>query len=84
MCPFGVIFLQKAPATVAQSDARPTGDQDVAGSIPRRVLSWRLITKYFYGASADSRKGVVSFWRKKVHEYWLTACPGQENYGTVN
>ena len=31
-------------------DVRPTGDQEVAGSIPARsgnILSWRLITKYF-------------------------------------
>ena len=33
-------------------------------------LSWRLIMKYFYGhslPSADSRRAVVSFWRKNVH-----------------
>ena len=31
---------------MAQSDARPTGDQEVAGSIPAgsgNILSWRLI-----------------------------------------
>ena len=35
-------------ASVAQLDARPTGDQEVAGSTPAKVgniLSWRLITK---------------------------------------
>ena len=35
---------------VAQLDARPTGDQEVAGSTPAEVgniLSWRLIMKYF-------------------------------------
>ena len=44
---------------------RPTGDQKVAGSIPAEVgniLSWRLIMKYF-----DSRRAVVSFWRKNVY-----------------
>ena len=52
---------------------RPTGDQEVAGSTPAEVgniLSWRLIVKYFYGhslPSADSRRAVVSFWRKNVH-----------------
>ena len=52
---------------------RPTGDQEVAGSTPAKVgniLSWRLIMKYFYGhslPSADSRRAVVSFWRKNVH-----------------
>ena len=37
-------------ASVAQSDVRPTGDQEVAGSIPARsgnIHSWRLIMKYF-------------------------------------
>ena len=40
----------KEPASVAQLDARPTGDQEVAGSTPAEVgniLSWRLIVKYF-------------------------------------
>ena len=37
-------------ASVAQLDARPTGDQEVAGSTPTEVgniLSWGLIMKYF-------------------------------------
>ena len=37
-------------ASVAQSDAHPTGDQKVADSIPMRsgnILYWRLIMKYF-------------------------------------
>ena len=41
---------RKLPASVAQLDARPTGDRDVAGSNPAEVgniLSWRLIMKYF-------------------------------------
>ena len=52
---------------------RPTGDQEVAGSTPAKVdniPSWRLIMKYFYGhslPSADSRRAVVSFWQKNVH-----------------
>ena len=52
---------------------RPTGDQEVAGSTPAEVgniFSWRLIMKYFAGhflPSADSRRAVVSFWRKNVH-----------------
>ena len=60
-------------ASVAQLDARPTGDQEVAGSAPAEVgniLSWRLIMKYFlqsFSPSADSRRAVVSFWRKNVH-----------------
>ena len=60
-------------ALVAQSYVHPTGDQEVAGSIPAgfgNILSWRLIMKYFLGHSlpyADSRRTVVSFWLKNVH-----------------
>ena len=42
--------LRDISASVAQLDARPTGDQEVAGSTPAEVgniLSWRLIMKYF-------------------------------------
>ena len=50
------------------SDWRPGG----CGFDPRRgsnVLSWRLIMKYFLRSfsSTDSRRAVVSFWRKNVH-----------------
>ena len=34
------------------------------------ILSWRLIMKYFlrsFSPFADSRRAVVSFWRKNVH-----------------
>ena len=44
------IDKQRKPASVAQLDARPTGHQEVAGSIPAEfgnILSWRLIMKYF-------------------------------------
>ena len=57
----------RLPASVAQLDARPTGDQEVAGSTPADGdWSWNI----FYGhslPSADSRRAVVSFWRKNVH-----------------
>ena len=65
--------LRDEPTMVAQLDARPTGDQEVAGSTPHHVgniLSWRLIMKYFlrsFYSSADLRRAVVSFWRKNVH-----------------
>ena len=42
-------FNIQTPALVARL-RRPTGDQEVAGSIPAEVgniLSWRLIMKYF-------------------------------------
>ena len=47
------VFGSQAPGFEshwAQLDARPTGDQEVAGSTPAEVgniLSWRLIMKYF-------------------------------------
>ena len=57
----------------ANSVDRQTGDQEVAGSTsPRSATffrgdwSWNI----FYGhsfPSADSRRAVVSFWRKNVH-----------------
>ena len=37
-------------ALMALSDARPTGDREVAGSMPigpSNILSWRLIMEYF-------------------------------------
>ena len=65
-------------ASVAQLNVHPTGDQEVADSIPagsgtffRGDWSWNIV----YGhslPSADSRRAVVSFWRKNVHKYWLT------------
>ena len=64
---------------MAQSDARPSGDQnlEVAGSIPAgscNILSWRLIMNYFLRSfsPADSRRAFVSFWRKNLHKYWFT------------
>ena len=64
------------PASMAQLDARLTGDKEVA------VTCWfdpagsatffrgDLIRKYFlrsFSPSADSRRAVVSFWQKNVH-----------------
>ena len=44
-------FIQsRLPASVAQIDARPTGDQEVAGSTPAEVgniLSWRFDYEIF-------------------------------------
>ena len=42
-------YYQTMPASVAQSDARSTGDQEVRGLISTgccSILSWRLIVKY--------------------------------------
>ena len=65
--------MTSMPASVAQLDARPTGDQEVAGSTfaeVGKILSLRLIMKIFSGhslPSADSRRAAVSFWQKNVH-----------------
>ena len=64
---------------VAQLDACPTGDQEVAGSTPAEVgniLSWRLIMKYFLGSFSPFRwfkKGSCQFLAKECAQYWLTA-----------
>ena len=61
------------PALVAQLDMRPTGDQEVAGSTPtesatfRRDLTMKYFLQSFYLPSTDSRRVVVSFWPKNVH-----------------
>ena len=58
---------------MAQSDARPTGDQEVAGSTRAESVTFfrgDLIMKYFYGhslPSAGSRRAVVNSWRKNMH-----------------
>ena len=70
------------PASVAQLDARLTGDQEVVGSAPSKVaniLSWRLIMKYFLRSFFPVRwfkKGSCQFQAKECAQYWLTT------YGT--
>ena len=67
---------------MAQSDAHPTGDQEVAGSIPAgygNILPWRLIMKYFYGhslPSADARRAVLSFLAKECAQVLETSNRG--------
>ena len=66
-------------AAVAQLDARPTGDQEFAGSTPAEVgniFSWRLIMKYFLLSFSPFRwfkKGSCQFLEKECAQYWLTA-----------
>ena len=66
-------------ASVAQLDARPTGDQGDAGSAPAEVgdiLSWRLIMKYFLRSFSPIRwfkTGSCQFLAKECAQYWLTA-----------
>ena len=67
------------PASMAALDARPNGDQDVAGSTPAEVgniHSWRLIMKYFLRSFSPFRwfkKGSCQFLAKECAQYWLTA-----------
>ena len=69
----------KLLASVARLDARPTGDQEVAGSTPAEVgniLSWRLIMKYFLRSFSPFRwfkKGSCQFLAKECAQHWLTA-----------
>ena len=51
---------------IAQSVGRLTRKSEVLGSIPG-------LATFFVSPSADSRRVVVSYWRKYVHKYWLTA-----------
>ena len=72
-------YLTEVLASVAQLDARPTGDQEVVGSTPTEVgyiLSWKLITKYFLRSFSPFhwfKKGSCQFLAKKCAQYWLTA-----------
>ena len=58
---------------MAQLDAHPTGDQEVASSTSAGSAIFfhgDLILKYFLRVSlhyVDSRRAVVSFWGKNVH-----------------
>ena len=54
---------------MAQLDARPTGDQEVAGSAPAGTATIFSGQEIFSTAIpfADSIWAVVSFWRKHVH-----------------
>ena len=71
--------LQQSLASVAQSDACPTGDQDVSGFDPRRVLQCsfmdidhEIFSKGHSLPFTDSGRAVDSFWQKNEHKYWLT------------
>ena len=64
---------------VAKSDACSTGDQEGACLIPASSgnslfmeIYHEIFSKVILFPSTDSRRVVVSFWRKNVHKYWLT------------
>ena len=66
------IYL-KYSTLVAKLDDNPTGDQEVAGSIPDGSAiffcgdwPWNSCYGHFL-PSTDSRRAVVSFWRKNMH-----------------
>ena len=68
-------------ASVAQLDARPTGVRSLrvrhtAGSVIfcRGDLSWNIFYGHFL-LFADSKRTVVSFWRRTVH-MWLGKLTG--------
>ena len=76
---WGLRVLKERFLGLSQLDARPTGDQEVAGSTPAEVgniLSWRFIMKYFLRSFSPFRwfkKGSCQFLAKECAQYWLTA-----------
>ena len=75
----------KLPGCVAQSvtclatDVCLTADPGVVSSIPARShtsveIDHEIISTVILLPSADSRRVVISYKRKYVHNYWLTAC----------
>ena len=68
----GSEYSLEGAALVAQMDARPNVDQEVAGSIPTEVgniLSYRLIMKYFLWPFSPFS---IQFLAKECAQYWLT------------
>ena len=72
---FCVVFIHLALyklALAAKLDARPTGDQEVAGSTPTKVgniFSWRLIMKYSLVILSLPLKGICQFLAKECAQY---------------
>ena len=72
-------MLQTEPASVAQLDARPTGNQEHAGLTSAEVgniLSWILIMKYFlrsFSPFCRFKKGSCQFLAEECAQYWLNA-----------
>ena len=66
-------------ASVAQLDARPSGDQEVVGSIPARAATFfheDLIMKYFLRSFSPFcwfKKGICQFLAKECAQYCLNA-----------
>ena len=79
---------------MAQSDGRPTGDQEVASSIPARssnILSWNLIMQYFLWLCSSFRwfkKGSCHFLAKELPQILVNrlqnkACPWKMRSGNL-
>ena len=70
-------LLPNRMASLAQLDACPTEDQEVAGSTPAEVgniLLWRLLMKYFLRSFSPShwfKKGSCQFLVKECAQYWF-------------
>ena len=79
MCFHGEIKKKKKPASAAQLDALPTGDQEVVGlTRARSVTSFRgdFIMKCFLRSISLFRcfkKGSCQFLAKECAQFWLTA-----------
>ena len=69
---FAVRYIVEMPTSVTHLNARPTGDQHVAGSIPAwsatffRGVGHETCSTVILVLSLSGRE-VVSFWRKNVH-----------------
>ena len=72
-----VIIIKLVPTSVALLDACPTGDLNVEGSTLARSATffcgnnYEMFSTVILSLFPDSRRAVVSFWRKNVHKYWL-------------
>ena len=66
---FGKCTTLLVPGRVAQSVGHPTHKSGVLGSIPG-------LATYFRSPSAFSRRAVVSYWRKYVHEVLVNRLGG--------
>ena len=65
-----------------KSDACPTGDQEVMGSIPAasgNILSWRFIMKYFLRSFIFFKKGSCQFLEKECTQVLVNRLQGFNN-----
>ena len=65
----GLFYLKKQPGRVAQSVGHLTRKSGVLGSIPGLATYFRFFFRF-------SRRAVVSYWRKYVHEVLVNRLGG--------